>query len=370
MEKPAVSDIAATIERLVPLSYAAEWDNVGLQVGDPTGPVERLGITLELSHSVLDEALSKNIDLILTHHPLIFKPLAQITPYRPTDLVYRAITEGVAVYSAHTNLDVLDIGPSGVWASIFNLRDCVPVEPVGDLLKLVVFVPRTQVERVRQSLGDVGAGHIGKYSHCAFYADGTGSFLPAETSDPYIGQRGELTEVEEVRLETVLPSALLGEVLSALYDAHPYEEPAFDLYPLKNTRTDVGMGRFGKLDQPTTIDGLLKTIENVMGLGPVRVAGEEDREIHSMAICGGKGEGLWQKAHQLGADVFLSGDMSYHEVFEMVRAGLVAIDLGHVGSEVPVVSAMKDLLKDRVPKACSVIELSSPPDPWHDRQKD
>ena len=339
--------IAAIVEELAPLELAEPWDNPGWQLGDPRAPVEKVLLCLDVGREVVKEAGQKGAQLILTHHPLFFKGMKSLRVDTPQGaLAAELLRLGIGVYAAHTNLDRARLGVSDALAKILGLESTEVLVPAEErYYKLVVFVPVEHVEAVREALGAAGAGWIGNYSHCTFGVEGTGTFLPLEGTSPYIGRQGVLERVREVRLETVVPSALVEKAVRAMLEVHPYEEVAYDLYPLANRfKPSLGLGRVGVLPEAVPLRNFAGRVREALGLGAVRWAGEEGRPVRRVAVCGGAGGELWKEALAARADVLVTGDVSYHTARDMLAAGLAFVDAGHFGTERAVLPLLKELL--------------------------
>lgn len=343
------SVIIEMIEQFCPTDLAEEWDNCGLQVGDPERPVLRVLLALDMDESVLSEAVEREAGLVVTHHPLLLKGIRQIREDRlPGRLLAGLIRAGITVYSAHTNLDSAARGVNYVLSEKLGLTGFSVIRPAaGKYLKLAVFVPADHVDAVREAMARAGAGWIGNYSECAFMTGGTGTFRPLEGAIPYIGRVGALEKVEEIRLETILPARLAGSVVEAMLSAHPYEEAAYDLYPLENRPEGRGIGRVGGLKDPVNLGELTHRVKDVLKIPWVRCGGPEDRRIQKVAVCGGSGADLWPLAMAGGADVIITGDIGYHPARDMLAAGMCFIDAGHYGTERVVLEPLAGYLRDR-----------------------
>ncbi len=308
-----------------------EGDKIGLQIGRLNKPIENVMITLDVLENVVDEAIEKNVQLIIAHHPPIFRPLQKLVTDTPQGrMLEKLIKHDIAVYAAHTNLDVTSGGVNNLLAEALGLQNVEILVPTHEmkLKKLVVFVPKTHSEQVRQAIGNAGAGAIGNYSHCAFSSEGTGYFLPGETSNPFIGKVGEIEAVQEERLETIFPEALEKKILSAMLKVHPYEEVAYDIYPLNNKGAELGLGRIGTVPEMSLKDFSLH-VKKVFGLSGVRVVGDLQAPIKKVAVLGGDGNKYWNQAKFRGADVYVTGDMYYHVAHDALYAGLNIVDPGH-----------------------------------------
>ena len=342
-------DIFELLEEFCPLELAQEWDNCGLQVGNPNKPVDRILLALDIDDEVMSEVEKRRASLVVTHHPLLLKGVRQIREdVDPGRLITRIIRSGITVYAAHTNLDSANPGVNSILAEKLNLTDLQMLMPqCQKFFKLALFVPPDHVDRVRDALSKAGAGWIGNYSHCTFMVEGTGTFKPLQGANPYIGEVGALEKVEEVRLETIVPERLVKTVLEAMRTAHPYEEVAYDLYPLENRQKDIGLGRIGRLKVPLTMGDFVSMVKERLGLSAVRSGGMVDRVIHKVAVCGGSGSDLWPLALASGADVLVTGDIRYHGARDMLTAGLSFVDAGHYGTESIVLEPLAEYLRAR-----------------------
>ncbi len=304
----SVADIAQYLDKLAPESLAEPWDNVGLQVGREALEVTKLLVCLDVTDDVLEEAISKECQLIVAHHPLFFREITSVTGATPSgQLAMSAIENGLAIYVAHTNLDKAAGGVSDCLAASLGLVDVKVLSAKDNLLKLVVFVPQGALEQVRKALGDAGAGSIGLYSHCSYGVAGTGSFQPLAGARPSVGDVGRDNQVDEVRLEVEVRKTDLARVSEAMIAAHPYEEVAYDLYELKNSDRSVGLGRVGNLKKEIGFDDFVKICKNQISES-IRVSGFVER-VKRVAVCGGSGSSLIDKASRAGADVMVTGDI-------------------------------------------------------------
>lgn len=331
-----VADVLRALEQRAPASLAESWDNVGLQVGNPQGPVRRVLTALEVTDAVLAEADSLQADLVVSHHPLIFRPLRHLRLDDPVgQRVARALQSGIAVIALHTNFDLAAGGLNDLLAAeigLQNVRVLDNIRPEG-LCKLVVFVPATHLEAVHDAVCGAGAGHIGKYSDCTFRLSGTGTFRPLPGADPYLGQVGEREEAAEVRLETVVPEGRLEAVVRAMLAAHPYEEVAYDVFRLDNPGLPRGLGRIGTVTETIGLQQVAELVRDRLGLDYVRVAGDPRRGVRTVAVCGGAGASVIPAAVRAGADVLITGDLKHHDADEALARGLALIDAGHFGTE-------------------------------------
>ncbi len=355
-----VREIAAAIESIAPGPLAEGWDNSGLQVGSPGSEVGRVLVALTPLPEVFDEAEKLGADFLLFHHPLIFGGLNSVdTGSYPGDLVARAIRNGITVYAAHTSYDAAPEGVSVALANALGLQGPIEVvSPRGELRKLVVFVPEENVEQVADALDEAGAGGIGDYTHCTFRTPGTGTFLPGESADPYLGKRGELERAPEVRLETVVPAHLAAQAAATATEAHPYEETALDVYPAEGHPDGYGYGRIGRLPQPLKPGELAEKVSSSLGF-PVRLLAdpEPERRIERIAVLGGSGGSFIPEVAASGAQAYVTGDLNYHDALLAEFLGLVAIDAGHAATELPCLAPLAGRLAELVDVPVEVSEV-------------
>jgi dinuclear metal center YbgI/SA1388 family protein len=328
-----VRQVTGALEEMAPLSLAESWDKVGLQVGDPTRPVRKVLLSLDSNaEGVIDEAIAIGADLIIAHHAMIFKPVQTLrtdTPYGRK--LQKLLANGIGVYVAHTNLDIAEGGINDILASRLHLEDVDILTRVHNtrLKKLVVFVPETHHEQVRQAVSEAGAGQIGNYSNVSFNTPGVGMFVPEEGTNPYIGELGKLERVNEIRLETIVPENIQDRVIAAMIAAHPYEEVAYDLYPLEIMGKVMGVGRVGNLVEEMTLAQFAEFVKQQFEVEHARVVGPLDRKIRRVAVLGGSGEEYFPDALKQGADVFVTGDIRYHYAQDAEAEGLCMVDPGH-----------------------------------------
>jgi len=370
MKIPKVADIVGIINKIAPMVLAETWDNPGLQIGDPGAEVSRIMVALDPTPAVIDSAIAASSQLLVTHHPLIFKPLKSITTATPHGaLIQKAIKAGVSIVTLHTNYDIATGGLNDLLAEKIGLSSCVPlkVTTVGELVKLVTFVPTDHLANVRTALFPFVALQ-GKYRDCSFAAGGVGTFTPLEGADPFIGTVGAMSSEHEERLEMLIPRSRLPRALKALLAAHPYEEPAFDIYPLQNEGEKLGLGRIGRLPLAVTLAeyaGQLRTDLSAPGL---RYVGDPMKKIAKVALCSGSGASLLHDAARSGADVLVTGDVKYHEARDAEDLGLALIDAGHFPTEIIMVNEIAGRLGRALLKAgyvdCQVESCRTESDPF------
>jgi dinuclear metal center YbgI/SA1388 family protein len=364
-----IQDLTGLLHTLYPLHLAESWDNVGLQVGDPAGEVTRVLVCLDPSERALEEAASAGAQALITHHPLIFKPLSTLSPTDETGrILFRAVQQGIAVLCAHTNLDRGRNGLNDWLAQRLGVEEAKPLTAGDDdLLKLVVFVPAGYEGRVAQALFRCGAGHIGEYDSCSFQTPGTGTFRPGSEANPFLGEKGRLERAAEIRLETVISRHRLGRTLERMFKAHPYEEPAYDLIPLANRRTDIGLGRVGRLPHPLPLHDFARRVKEALGTHSLRIVGDEHQPVHKIALCGGSGATLYSEARRQGADVLVTGDIKYHDARRAETEGMALIDAGHFATEhlmVPHLAATLGHAAQERGLPITFIELKGETDPF------
>ncbi|MDQ3498280.1 MAG: Nif3-like dinuclear metal center hexameric protein [Actinomycetota bacterium] len=337
------------VERIAPLSLAEAWDNCGLQVGDPGAQVARVLVALTPLPAVYEEAEEKGADFLLFHHPLIFSPLTSIVVSTyPGDLLARAIRNGLAIYAAHTSYDAAPAGVSVALARALGLRGRLRVlSPRGVLRKLVVFVPEENADAVAKALAEAGAGMIGDYTECTFRTQGTGTFRGGDAANPYLGEKGRLEEVEEVRIETVVPAQAVGRAIDAATAAHPYEEVALDVYPVEGSPEGCGYGRLGTLLERLTADELREHVSKSLGF-PSRLVADPGRRIETVAVLGGSGGSFIPEVAASGAHAYVTGDVDYHDALLAESLGLTVIDAGHAATELPSLEPLALQLTERV----------------------
>jgi len=348
--KLTVADIIQVMASIAPSSLAEKWDNPGLQVGAKDHPVKTIWVSLDPSRQVVDAACKKGVDLLITHHPLIFHPLKSIDFSTPTgSIIKTAINGNLAIFSAHTNLDSAKGGVNDVLASKIGLKGLTalrennePETGKPEMCKLVIYVPVEHEASFVEAVFQTGAGKIGEYTCCSFRSRGKGTFLPGESSAPFIGAPGEISEVDEIRMETLVEKKDLPAVISHLKKAHPYETMAYDIYPLSSSATGHGLGRVGELEKQSRLDDFAREIGRKLGLGSVKIAGQPDRLVKKVALCAGSGSSMLKQFIMSKADVYVSGDLGHHDALEVVERNLGLVDIGHFSSEVCVVEALAE----------------------------
>lgn len=335
-------EIIEEIETIAPPALAEEWDNSGLQVGSEEVRVEKVLVALTPLPEVFDEAEEVGADFLFCHHPLIFGGIDSVdTAVYPGALISHAVKKDLTVYAAHTNYDAAPNGVSVALANALGLTGKLGVvRPAGSMKKVVVFVPVDHAEALADALAGAGAGEIGDYTRCTFRTPGTGTFLPGDAADPYLGERGRLEYAEEFRIEAVVPAHLAAKAVSAAIAAHPYEEVAHDVYPVEGAPPGCGYGRVGGLPEPMKPEQLAGYVSEKLGFPARLVANPEPgRRIESLAVLGGSGGSFLREIASSGvgsgANAYVTGDLDYHDALLAGSLGLTAIDAGHAATELP-----------------------------------
>jgi dinuclear metal center YbgI/SA1388 family protein len=356
-------EITSLLESFAPLSYQESYDNSGLLVGDEQQDITSALITVDVTDEVLDEAMKKGSNLIITHHPLIFSEIKKITGKSMSErLIIKAIRNNICIYAAHTNLDNIKSGVNARICQKLELKNCTILSPVkGALKKLVTFIPPEHAEKVRQAVFGAGAGVIGEYDQCSYNLEGYGTFRGSGNTNPFIGEKGKLNFEKEIRFETIFPENLQSAIIRALLEAHPYEEVAYDIYPLDNTHHETGAGMVGETSVPFDTINFLKRMKKVFNASTVRYSKVVKDKINKVAVCGGSGSFLIREAIHSGADLFITGEMKYHQFFE-AEDKIILADIGHFESEQFTKEIFYELLIKNFPKfAVRLSEVNTNP---------
>lgn len=343
-----IQDITDYLEQLAPLSSQENYDNCGLIVGDASTQVTQILVTLDCTEEVIEEAIQKGCNLIVAHHPIVFKGLKKLNGKNYVErAVIKAIKNDVAIYAIHTNLDNALSGVNQEISKRLGLINTRILQPKADILnKLIVYVPTSHAEIVKDALFKAGAGSIGNYDECSFSTVGTGTFRPLEGSHPQIGNRDERSAVEEVKLEIIVTDHQISSVLKAMRESHIYEEVAYDLIPLRNTLQDEGAGMIGELENPMDEKTFLAHIKKTFQCGCIRHTPLLNKTIKTVAVCGGSGSFLIQDAIRQNADIYITADVKYHEFFDADKQIIIA-DIGHYESEQYTSNLIIDYLKEK-----------------------
>jgi dinuclear metal center YbgI/SA1388 family protein len=353
MKTPKLSDIIGIINKIAPPGLAESWDNSGLQVGDPDAVIERIMVALDATPAVMEAALSSSCQLLVTHHPLLFKPLKTISTATPQGkLVHAAIRANLAVVSIHTSYDLAEGGLNDLLAERLGVSGCRPLQVAAgqELCKLAVYVPNEHLDRVRAALFP-WAEALGNYRDCSFSAPGEGTFTPLAGATPFIGAVGNREKVPEQRLELLMDRRNLPRAVRALLAAHPYEEPAFDIYPLLNEGKPLGLGRVGSLAEPANLADYAARIKKTLHAPGLRYVGDPAAVVGKVALCSGSGASLLREAARSGADVLVTGDVKYHDARDALDLGIALIDAGHFPTEVIMVDDVAERLDRQLSEA-------------------
>ena len=350
MTAPSLREVIDVLDTAYPPSLAEGWDSVGLVTGDPSDPVRKVLLAVDPTAAVVDEALEWGAQLLLVHHPLLLRGVDTVGAHTPKGaLIHRLIRGGCALFTAHTNADRANPGVSDALADALGLTGLRPLEakpePATD--KWVVMVPVDAADTVRQALFDAGAGALGNYTECSWTTSGTGQFRPVGAAEPAVGILGELERVEEARIEVIAPRRSRTRVLAALRTAHPYEEPAFDVLELAELPSARGLGRIGELPETVTLTEFAERVAAALPatVWGVRAAGDPERPIRTVAVCGGSGDSFLDRVAAAGVDAYVTADLRHHPADEHLRAGGPAlVDVAHWASEYPWCAQARDVL--------------------------
>lgn len=370
MSAVSVGDVRRVLDEAYPPHLAEKWDAVGLICGDPAAEVKRVAFALDCTQAVAERAVELGADMLVVHHPLLLRGVESVAADTPKGkVVHTLVSNGVALFAAHTNADKARPGVNDKLAELVGITPGRPIvpEPQG-VDKWGVHVPVAAAEEVKQALFDAGAGHIGAYSHCSFDIDGTGQFQPEEGADPTEGEIGALHRGEELRVEFVAPAALRSSLLKALHTVHPYEVPAYDITETaghQDLDTALGLGRVGELPQEMTLREFTQQVANALPetAWGIRAAGDPDQKVRTVAVSSGSGDSFLSAAAKLGVDVYVTSDLRHHPVDEHLRAGGPAvIDTAHWASEFPWTAQARDIVENALELDTEIISLRT--DPW------
>jgi len=343
-------EITKALNEIAPLALQENYDNAGLITGDPNMEVKGALLCLDSTEEVIDEAISKGINLVIAHHPIVFAGLKSLTGKNYIErTIIKAIKNDIAIYAAHTNLDNVAHGVNNKIADKLGLKERRILQPMGgSLRKLAVFVPNDHVEAVQAAIFAAGGGAIGDYSECSFNLKGTGTFKAGGDTDPFVGEKGKRHEEEETRVEVEFDKWKQSAIISAMKEAHPYEEVAYDIYEMKNSNPQLGAGMVGDLKDPMGFEQFLEHLKTTMNVSVIRHTHPVSKKIQKVAVCGGSGSFLLSAAVAEKADVFVTGDFKYHQFFD-ADGKIVIADIGHYESEQFTIELFGDLLKEKFP---------------------
>jgi|WetSurMetagenome_2_1015567.scaffolds.fasta_scaffold160877_2 dinuclear metal center YbgI/SA1388 family protein len=358
-----LKEIAVYLESIAPLTFQESYDNSGLQIGSPDLEVNSALLSVDVTEEVLDEAIHLDCNLIISHHPIIFSGLKSITGKNNSErAIIKAIKNNIALYAAHTNFDAVLQGVNSKICEKLNVKECKILQPsAGNLKKLVVFIPKEHAEKVRTAIFEAGAGQIGNYDSCSYNVEGLGSFKAGENTNPFVGQKGVLHFEKEIRFETIFPQYLQHNILNALFQTHPYEEVAYDVYPIENKFPGAGMGMVGYLESPEAEEDFLQKLKKTFHSKIIKHTRLTGRLIKKVAVCGGSGSFLIRDAIAQNADIFVTGDLKYHQFFD-AELKIVIADIGHYESEQFTKELFYELLIKKFPKfAVRLSEVNTNP---------
>ncbi|WP_162426401.1 Nif3-like dinuclear metal center hexameric protein [Pontibacter pudoricolor] len=360
---PQIKDIVRLLEQYAPLAYQESYDNAGLQTGNLNDEVTGVLLTLDCTEAVIEEAVKKGCNMVVAHHPVIFKGIKSLTGKSYVErTIIKAIRNNVAIYASHTNLDSVHNGVNAKIAEKLELKNIkVLSKKPHTLMQLAFFVPVADTEKVLKAVHEAGAGQIGEYNDCSFQVQGTGRFTPSENADPTIGEKGKPEQVQENRIEMVFPAFKQHKIMDALLQVHPYEEVAHYLTLLENPNQEVGIGMLGELENELTEEAFLDYLKVKMNLQGLRFTTIGNKPVKKVAVCGGAGSFLIKDAIRSGADVLVTGDVKYHEFFD-ADGRLMIADIGHYESEVYTKEIFYDTISKNFPNfAVYLSEINTNP---------
>ncbi len=358
MEEISLNSIIAVLETFAPIALQESYDNAGLICGNPNTLITGAICSLDCTEAIIDEAIAKNCNLVIAHHPIVFSGLKKINGKNYVErTIIKAIKHDIAIYAAHTNLDNVMMGVNYKMAEKLGLKNLQILAPKTQVLKkLVTYSPADKAEKVRQAIFNAGAGHIGNYDFCSFNVEGTGTFRPNSDAKPFVGEKEQLHHEKETRIETVMPAHLQSKVIKALLEAHPYEEVAYDVFELDNLSSKIGSGLTGELEAEMDELSFLKHLKTHLNTEVVRHTPFLNKKIKKIALCGGAGSFLLKNAINSKSDVYITGDFKYHEFFDAEGQILIA-DVGHAESEQFTPEIFYDLIRKKF--ATFAIHLSN-----------
>ena len=351
-----VQDICFYLETIAPLAYQENYDNAGLLIGDPDSAVQKILLCLDVTPSVLEEAIAKKCNLVISHHPVIFKGLTKlITGDQISGIISTAIKNDLSIYAIHTNLDNILEGINGLLMKKLGISSFQVLSPKKNLLsKLATYCPLMHADALRASLFQAGAGHIGNYDNCSFNVPGQGSFRASDKANPFVGEKNHLHFENEIKIEVIFPDYLQTQIISSLRRNHPYEEVAFDIYPLKNNFEKIGAGAIGELPENMKETDFMDSVKKKLNVKFIRCTKFRGQPVKHVAVCSGAGSFLINDALRAGADVFLCGDLKYHDFF-LANDKIILADIGHYESEQWVKEWLYDVLIEKFPNFAILI---------------
>ena len=344
-----ISDITQHLETIAPVHFQESYDNAGLIAGDPAAECTGIIVSLDAIETVVDEAIHHKCNLIVAHHPIIFRGLKKLNGKNYVErTLLKAIKNDIAIYAIHTNIDNIKKGVNGKIAEKIGLMELQILQPKENILKkLITFAPKDKAEAVRKALFSAGGGELGKYSECSFNTEGTGTFKPLEGADPFVGEIGKRHEENELKIEVIFPGYLEQKIIRAMIEAHPYEEVAYDIISLGNYLSDVGSGVIGELEAGIDETEFLGKIKEAFGLKVIKHTSLSGRKVKKVAVCGGAGSFLIPVALSNKADVYITSDIKYHEFFD--AGSMLLLDIGHYESEQFTIDLLHAILSEKYP---------------------
>ncbi len=351
-----VREIISCLETFAPLYLQESYDNSGLQIGDPDQELESVLITLDINESVIDEAINSGSGMIISHHPLVFKPVKRLSARDEVErCILNAIKNDIAIYAVHTNIDNASGGLNFALAEALGIRDTKILMPgAGRLNKIITFCPSDSLKIVTEAMFRAGAGHIGRYDMCSFQVLGSGTFRALEGSNPFLGEINRMHTEDEIRVEMVVPIDFTNGVIEAMKRAHPYEEVAYDVISLVNDDPHVGAGVYGSLSEPVNGRDFLEHIKNVLNINLIRHTRLPEKRISQVGVCGGSGAFLTNRAYELNLDALVTADVKYHQFLEAAER-ILLVDAGHYETEIVVTRLICDEIQKKFPNfACQI----------------
>jgi dinuclear metal center YbgI/SA1388 family protein len=345
-----INELVGYLNSVYPMQFQESYDNSGLLVGRENDEISKALLTLDVTEEVINEAIKESADIIIAHHPIIFKPLKKVGTQTEIDKIIRkAIKNDIAIYAAHTNMDSAKGGTNDKLCELLNLQNCKVLAPIESYLyKVAVFVPIEHTEKVREAMFEAGGGQIGDYDHVSYNLKGEGTFRAGDAANPFIGEKGKVHFEKETRIEIIVPKHLLNKVINKMVKTHPYEEVAYDIYPLENKYEAAGLGRIGELNRPMDEKSFLAFVKEKLNVQQLRFSGKA-KQIKKVAVCSGSGAFLSRQAIMANADAYISGDFKYHD-FQEAAKGLFVIDAGHYDTEKYVKDIFYEHIMEKFPK--------------------
>ncbi len=345
-----IKELLNTLDKIAPFFLQESYDNSGIQFADLDAPITKILLSLDITQEILDEAIENKANLIITHHPLLFSPLKQITK-QDNPLLFKAITHKVNLLAMHTNFDLAENGLNDYVGNLLEIKKITPIQRSSEkVFKFAVYVPLQHTDRMRQAIFEAGAGKIGNYTETSFNFSGKGTFRPLKRTHPFVGKEGEREELDEIKIETIVPERHLETVIQAMKNAHPYEEPAYDVYELL-TKPSSGIGMLGEIDSKTELTEFSRWVKDKLKTRYVRLIKSNNRKIKKVALCTGGGSSLLEQVYHKDVDLYITGDINHHSALRAKELGLNVLDIEHFETEKFFVEALYNkLIEFKVPK--------------------